>query len=92
VEGIVHSFVLLLLLAIAVFGAALRGGARLPGLLLGGASLLLLIMVLAGLDQPEQFLVPELLLGCGWLWLATSAGTKTASRPSGHSREAHQAT
>lgn len=92
VEGIVHSFVLLLLLALAVFGAALRGVAKLPGLLLGGASLLLLVMVLAGLDQPEHFLIPELLLGCGWLWVATAVRTRTKSTPSGQSTEARPAT
>lgn len=88
VEGIVHSFVLLLLLALAFFGAALRGAAKLPGLLLGGASLLLLVMVLGGLDQPEQFLIPELLLGCGWLWLATTVRAETTSTPSGQNAEA----
>lgn len=71
VEGIAHTFVLLVLLALVLVGFTARAAAGRPGLVIALSALALLVMVLSGLDQPEHFLVPELMLGLGWLWLAS---------------------
>lgn len=69
VEGITHTAVLVALLFLVPLGLGLRGVSRVAGSVIAGSSASLVGMVLAGLDQPEVFLVPEAILGLGWLLL-----------------------
>lgn len=75
VEGIAHTAVLASLLFLVPLGLGLRRVARVAGYVIAGSSACLVTMVLAGLDQPEAFLVPEALLGLGWLLLSRSLPT-----------------
>jgi hypothetical protein len=72
VEGIAHTAVLASLLFVVPLGIGLRRVAGVPGVVIAGSSACLVIMVLAGLDQPEAFLVPEAVLGGGFLLLSRS--------------------
>lgn len=75
VEGITHTAVLASLLFLVPLGLGLRRLALVPGYVIAGSSACLVTMVLAGLDQPETFLVPEAVLGLGWLLLSRSLPT-----------------
>lgn len=70
VEGIAHTAVLASILFMIPLGIGLRGIDRLSGLTIAASSACLVLMVLAGLDQPEVFLAPEAVLGLGWLLLS----------------------
>lgn len=70
VEGISHTAVLASMLFMIPLGIGLRGVDRVSGLVIAASSACLVTMVLAGLDQPEVFLVPEAALGVGWLLLS----------------------
>lgn len=75
VEGIAHTAVLASLLFLVPLGLGLRRLALVPGYVIAGSAACLVTMVLAGLDQPEAFLVPEAVLGFGWLLLSRSLPT-----------------
>lgn len=75
VEGVAHTAVLASLLFLVPLGIGLRRLALVPGYVIAGSSACLVTMVLAGLDQPEAFLVPEAVLGLGWLLLSRSLRT-----------------
>jgi hypothetical protein len=79
VAGIAHSAVLASLLFLVPLGLGLRRLALVPGYVIAGSSACLVTMVLAGLDQPEAFLVPEAVLGLGWLLLSRSLPTSDDS-------------
>lgn len=79
VEGIAHTAVLASLLFLVPLGLGLRRLALVPGYVIAGSSACLVTMVLAGLDQPEAFLLPEAALGVGWLLLSRSLPTSYAS-------------
>lgn len=70
VEGISHTAVLASILFMVPLGIGLRRVDRASGLVIAASSACLVGMVLAGFDQPEVFLVPEALLGLGWLLLS----------------------
>ena len=70
VEGISHTAVLASILFMVPLGLGLRRLDRLSGLVIAASSACLVAMALAGLDQPEAFLVPEAALGLGWLLLS----------------------
>lgn len=69
VEGIAHTAVLASILFMIPLGIGLRRVDRVSGLVIAASSACLVVMVLAGLDQPEMFLAPEAALGLGWLLL-----------------------
>ena len=69
VEGISHTAILASLLFMIPLGLGLRRVDLPSGLVIAASSACLVTMVLAGLDQPEQFLVPEATLGLGWMML-----------------------
>lgn len=75
VEGIAHTAVLASLLFLVPLGLGLRRLALVSGYVIAGSSACLVTMVLVGLDQPEAFLVPEAVLGLGWLMLSRSLST-----------------
>jgi hypothetical protein len=79
VEGIAHTAVLASLLFLVPLGLGLRRLGLVPGYVIAGSSACLVTMVLAGLDQPEAFLVPEAVLGLGWLLLSRSLPTSDDS-------------
>lgn len=70
VEGIAHTAVLASILLMVPLGIGLRRVDRVSGLVIAASSACLVVMVLAGLDQPEMFLVPEAAMGLGWLMLS----------------------
>lgn len=70
VEGITHTAVLASMLFMIPLGLGLRRIDRVSGLAIAASSACLVTMVLAGLDQPEVFLVPEAMLGLGWILLS----------------------
>lgn len=72
VEGIAHTAVLASFLFMVALGVGARRVSRRAGYTIALSSASLVAMVLAGLDQPEVFLVPEAALGLGWLALARS--------------------
>lgn len=80
VEGIAHTAVLASLLFLVPLGLGLRRLALVPGYVIAGSSACLVTMVLAGLDQPEAFLIPEAVLGLGWLLLSRSLPTSESVR------------
>lgn len=73
VEGITHTAVLASVLLMVPLGIAARHLDRVSGLVIAVSSACLVAMVLAGLDQPEMFLVPEAALGIGWLLLSRTS-------------------
>lgn len=77
VEGISHTAILASMLCMVPLGIGLRRLDRVSGPLIAASSACLVVMVLAGLDQPEVFLVPEVALGLGWLLMSRTllAGT-----------------
>lgn len=77
VEGIAHTAVLASLLFLVPLGFGLRRLALVSGYVIAGSSACLVTMVLVGLDQPEAFLVPEAVLGLGWLLLGRSLPTSS---------------
>lgn len=79
VEGIAHTAVLASLLFLVPLGLGLRRVARVAGYVIAGSTACLVIMVLAGLDQPEAFLIPELVLGLGWILLSRALPTSLNS-------------
>jgi hypothetical protein len=74
VEGIAHTAVLASLLFMVPLGVGLRRLDRRSGLVIASSAACLVIMVLAGLDRPEVFLVPEMVLGAGWFLLSRRLG------------------
>lgn len=70
IEGISHTAVLASMLFMIPLGIGLRGVDQVSGLVIAASSACLVTMVLAGLDRPEVFLVPEAVLGVGWLLLS----------------------
>lgn len=70
VEGISHTAILASILFMIPLGIGLGRVDRLSGLVIAASSACLVVMVLAGLDQPEVFLAPEAVLGLGWLLLS----------------------
>lgn len=69
VEGVSHTAVLASFLFLVPLGLGLRRLDRVSGLVIAASSACLVAMVLAGLDQPEWFLAPEVALGLGFLLL-----------------------
>lgn len=70
VEGISHTAVLASMLFMIPLGLGLRRIDGVSGLVIAASSASLVTMVLTGLDQPEVFLVPEAVLGLGWILLS----------------------
>lgn len=75
VEGVAHTAVLASLLFLVPLGLGLRRVARVAGYTIAGGAACSVVMVLAGLDQPEMFLLPEAALGVGWILLSRSMST-----------------
>lgn len=72
VEGVVHTAVLLAILAMVPFAVGLRRSVNRPGLLMLVASAMIVALVLIGLDSPWIFFVPEALLGAAWWWTGSA--------------------
>lgn len=72
IEGIAHTTVLASLLFLVPLGFGLRHLDSGSGLVVAASSACLVIMVIAGLDQPGWFLAPEACLGLGFVMLARS--------------------
>lgn len=70
VEGISHTAVLASILFMIPLGIGLRRIDKVSGLVIAASSACLVIMVIAGHDQPAMFLAPEAALGLGWLLLS----------------------
>lgn len=70
VDGVSHTAVLASILFMIPLGIGLRRLDGVSGLLVAASSASMVVMVLAGLDQPELFLVPEVALGVGWILLS----------------------
>jgi hypothetical protein len=69
-EGLAHTGVLLSILAMVPLAVGMRRSFGRAAMLVAIAAAALVAMVLAGLDDPIMFLVPEALLGLGWLLVA----------------------
>ncbi len=70
VEGISHTAILASMLFLVLLGIGLHRADPVSGPVIAASSACLVAMVLAGLDQPEVFLVPEVALGLGWVLLS----------------------
>lgn len=70
VEGIAHTAVLASILFLVPLGIGLRRVDGVSGLVIAASSACLVVMVIAGFDQPAMFLAPEAALGLGWLLLS----------------------
>ena len=80
VEGISHTAILASMLFMVPLGVGIRRVDRVSGLVIAASSACLVIMVLAGLDQPEIFVMPEVALGMGWLMLSRTVSTGSLRR------------
>lgn len=86
VEGIVHTTVLLAILAMIPFAVGLRKLSSGPGLLMMIASIALVALVIIGFDDPWIFLGPEALLGAAWWWTGSALRRPIAASGAGESR------
>lgn len=74
VEGLAHTAVLLSILGLVPLGIGLRRVAGVAGALVAASAGILVALVLAGADQPEVFLVPEVALGAALVGCAIRLG------------------